>query len=143
MRIWSVHPKYLDAKGLVAVWREGLLAQKVLEGKTRGYRNHPQLVRFMSQADPLAALADYLQVIADEAKRRGYAFEVGKIKSEGAAQPIPLNRGQLLYEWEHFKARLLIRDPQRHKEMLGIAVPETHPLFTVVVGDVENWEQQS
>jgi len=30
MRLWSLHPRYLDAKGLVALWREGLLAQKVL-----------------------------------------------------------------------------------------------------------------
>jgi hypothetical protein len=29
-RIWSLHPKYLDARGLVALWREGLLAQAVL-----------------------------------------------------------------------------------------------------------------
>jgi hypothetical protein len=28
---------------LVAVWREGLLAQAVLQGKTNGYKNHPQL----------------------------------------------------------------------------------------------------
>ena len=46
MRIWSLHPRYLDAKGLVAVWRETLLAKHVLEGKTKGYKNHPQLNRF-------------------------------------------------------------------------------------------------
>lgn len=37
MRIWSLHPSYLDAKGLVALWRETLLAQKVLLGATVGY----------------------------------------------------------------------------------------------------------
>ncbi|WP_368086417.1 pyrimidine dimer DNA glycosylase/endonuclease V [Nitrosomonas sp. Nm34] len=26
MRLWSIHPKYLDAKGLLALWREGLQA---------------------------------------------------------------------------------------------------------------------
>lgn len=46
MRIWSVHPSLLDAKGLVACWRETLLAQKVLQGLTKGYKNHPQLDRF-------------------------------------------------------------------------------------------------
>ena len=37
MRLWSLHPRCLDAKGLVALWREGLLAQEVLRGKTRDY----------------------------------------------------------------------------------------------------------
>ena len=36
MRLWSLHPRYLDAKGLVALWREGLLAQAVLKGQTKG-----------------------------------------------------------------------------------------------------------
>ena len=52
MRLWTLHPRYLDARGLVALWREALLAQKVLRGKTRGYRAHPQLQRFREQADP-------------------------------------------------------------------------------------------
>ena len=46
MRLWSLHPKYLDIKGLVACWREGLLARKVLLDQTKGYKNHPQLIRF-------------------------------------------------------------------------------------------------
>jgi hypothetical protein len=36
MRLWSLHLKYLDAKGLVAVW--GLLAKKVSKEKTKGYK---------------------------------------------------------------------------------------------------------
>ncbi|WP_396134581.1 pyrimidine dimer DNA glycosylase/endonuclease V [Cellulomonas sp. ATA003] len=51
MRIWSVHPRYLDRQGLTAGWREGLLAQKVLTGTTKGYRNHPQLRRFRAAGD--------------------------------------------------------------------------------------------
>lgn len=38
MRLWVSHPKYLDCKGLVALWRESLLARKVLKGKTKGWR---------------------------------------------------------------------------------------------------------
>ena len=41
MRLWTLHPQYLDPRGLVALWREALLAQKVLLGRTRGYRAHP------------------------------------------------------------------------------------------------------
>jgi Pyrimidine dimer DNA glycosylase len=51
MRIWSLHPQYLDRQGLTAAWREGLLAQKVLTGTTKGYRNHPQLRRFRAAGD--------------------------------------------------------------------------------------------
>jgi hypothetical protein len=40
MRKWSIHPQYLDTKGLEALWREALLAKNVLEVKTKGYRNH-------------------------------------------------------------------------------------------------------
>ncbi|MDI3502728.1 MAG: hypothetical protein PWR13_285 [Archaeoglobi archaeon] len=35
MRLWSIHSKYLDAKGLVAVWREGLLAKKYWKEKLK------------------------------------------------------------------------------------------------------------
>ena len=74
MRLWSLHPRYLDAKGLVALWREALLAQKVLQGNTKGYRNHPQLSRFKQQIDPLAAVAAYLCEVQREAARRGYHY---------------------------------------------------------------------
>lgn len=30
MRLWSIHPCYLDSKGLIALWRESLLAQACL-----------------------------------------------------------------------------------------------------------------
>ena len=43
MRLWSIHPRYLDSMGLVALWREALLAQAVLRGETKGYKFHPQL----------------------------------------------------------------------------------------------------
>jgi hypothetical protein len=59
MRIWSIHPKYLDTKGIVALWREALLAKNVLEGKTKGYKNHPQLDRFKSASKPSDAINYY------------------------------------------------------------------------------------
>ena len=67
MRLWSLHPRYLDRAGLVALWREALLAQAVLRGATRGYRRHPQLVRFRSHPDPEGAIAAYLEGICREA----------------------------------------------------------------------------
>ena len=66
MRLWTVHPRYLDAKGLVAAWREALLAQAVLVGVTRGYRQHPQLIRFSSHPEPIPAVGAFLTGLAEE-----------------------------------------------------------------------------
>lgn len=138
MRLWSLHPCYLDARGLVALWREGLLAQKVLAGNTRGYRNHPQLDRFKRQADPLAAIAAYLGEVQQEAVRRGYRFDAGKLAPHGKAARIEVNDGQLAYELAHLRAKLAVRDPAAHGRLP--LQPEAHPLFKVVAGGVEDWE---
>jgi hypothetical protein len=143
MRIWSLHPKYLDRQGLLACWRETLLAQKVLRGETRGYRQHPQLIRFRTQPDPLAAIAAYLAALAEEAGRRGYRFDQSKIVARAAADRIPVGRGQLLYEWEHLKQKLRRRDPARYAGVESIAEPEPHPLFSVVAGPIEAWEKSA
>ena len=112
MRLWSVHPKYLDARGLVAQWREGLLAQAVLRGRTNGYRHHPQLQRFRAQPSPLGAIADYLRGVHAEAVNRGYAFAARKISPARASGVIAVTRGQLMHEWSHLMAKLAIRDPE-------------------------------
>ena len=77
--LWTVHPRYLVAKGLTAAWREALLAQKVLAGATRGYRQHPQLIRFRSHPAPIQAVGEFLTGLAVEAERRGYCFDVNRI----------------------------------------------------------------
>ena len=140
MRLWSLHPRYLDARGLVASWREALLAQAVLRGTTRGYTHHPQLDRFRAQRDPVAAIASYLACLHAEATRRGYCFDAGKIGAKRLHKPIPVTRGQLDHEWQHLRAKLTIRDPARLETMAGIA-RRPHPLFRVVAGDVEPWEK--
>lgn len=141
MRLWSLHPKYLDRQGLLACWREALLAQKVLQGQTRGYRNHPQLTRFRRCPDPLAAAATYLAALADEAAARGYAFDRAKIAPGRAAERIPVTAGQVLYEWEHLKEKLRRRDPARCERFAGLEMPAPHPLFEIVAGEVEPWEK--
>lgn len=140
MRLWSLHPQYLDPKGLVAVWREALLAQKVLQGKTRGYRQHPQLIRFKNQPDPIAAIGAYLQAIADEATKRGYHFDASKIASNVNVARASVTRGQLDYEWTHLKRKLRTRDPQKYRALHQVTKKKSHPLFRVVKGDVEAWE---
>jgi hypothetical protein len=141
MRLWSLHPQYLDRQGLLACWREALLAQKVLQGETKGYRHHPQVTRFRLSPDPLAAIAAYLLPLADEAARRGYAFDRSKILPTRPVPHIPVARGQVLYEWGHLKAKLLRRDPSRLAGFSGIDLPDCHPLFELVPGGVEPWEK--
>ncbi|RMG59748.1 MAG: DNA lyase [Deltaproteobacteria bacterium] len=141
MRLWSLHPKYLDAKGLVAFWREGLLAKAVLEGRTRGYRHHPQLDRFREQDDPVGALTSYLHAVCDEASRRGYRFDRSRLGPEKRNPPIPVTEGQLLFEQKHLLEKLKTRDRERFKILSGVTSPKPHPLFTVVPGGVMPWEK--
>ena len=142
MRLWTLHPRHLDATGLVALWREALLAQAVLLGRTRGYTQHPQLQRFRTAADPLACIAVYLRVVADEATSRGYAFDVTRIlPSDVTVQPIMETEGQLLYEWEHLARKLQRRSPVWYQERVADAQPTAHPLFRIVAGGVRDWER--
>ncbi len=140
MRLWTLHPKYLDAKGLVAAWREALLAQAVLRGRTTGYRRHPQLGRFRNSPTPVASIGWYLLGLHDEASRRGYRFERRRIARPGRALQLKATVGQLESEWRHLKAKLAVRDRAWLSGLGRIAQPEAHPLFRVVPGGVELWE---
>lgn len=141
MRLWSLHPKYLDTKGLLAVWREGLLAKKVLEGKTKGYTKHPQLIRFRSTPDPVAHINEYLSHILEEAKARGYQFDQSKLKRAGKSLgKIKVNQGQVEYEFRHLLSKLKQRTPDRYLELNSVRAIQPHPLFKVVTGEIESWE---
>ena len=142
MRLWSLHSKYLDPQGLVALWRETLLAQAVLRGETRGYRNHPQLDRFKNHSAPLAAISLYLKAIHAEAEMRGYSFDKSKIKPTRKAVTLTVTSGQMAYEWAHLLVKLKERSSALYQKWLATEVPETHPVFTVRAGEVEPWERQ-
>src|SRR5262245_15245934 len=141
MRIWSLHPKYLDARGLVGLWREGLLAQAVLRGKTSGYVHHPQLVRFREHRPPVGFMAEYLRVVHEEAANRGYRFAAAKISRSRALGQLTVTRDQLRFEWRHLLGKLRVRDPKRHAHLAAVKSPQPHPLFRVVRGNVEQWER--
>jgi hypothetical protein len=143
MRLWSLHPKYLDARGLVALWRESLLAQKVLQGLTVGYRSHPQLRRFQSMARPVAAIATYLEPIHAESLHRGYHFNAQKIAPGRIRRKITVTSGQLEYELDHLRDKLRKRDRARIRQLEGVMIPDAHPLFRVELGPVEEWEAVS
>ena len=142
MRLWTLHPRHLDAVGLVALWREALLAQAVLLGRTRGYTRHPQLTRFRSADDPIACISSYLDAVAVEAARRGYRFDRSRIvEPVKPVRRIPETRGQLLYEWEHLGEKLRRRSPAWHRDNVNGEKPTAHPLFRIVAGGVRDWER--
>ena len=163
MRLWSLHPRHLDRQGLTGCWRESLLAQAVLAGRTRGYRSHPQLERFRAQADPLVSVGAYLEALAEEASTRGYRFDRSRIDRRpagsvadgaddvGAAADgdghdadvprIPVTSGQLDLEWRHLLHKLEERSPELWERANALEGPTAHPLFEVVPGPVESWER--
>jgi hypothetical protein len=140
MRLWSLHPAYLDARGLVALWREALLAQAVLRGRTRGYREHPQLRRFIDAPAPLATMARYLRALQAEAVRRGYRFDARKIGRARQVERLPVTRGQLQYELQHLSRKLKLRAPAWLAQWPATTLPRPHPVFTVVRGGIAAWE---
>ncbi len=148
MRIWSINPKYLDQKGLIACWRESLLAKNVLEGKTIGYKNHPQLIRFKKTKNSLLYINSYLYEIYNEAKNRNYNFSKDKIDfllikkftKNLDKNKIPLHDKQLKYEWEHIQKKLKIRDIKKYKENKKVETVEANPIFKIIQGEIESWE---
>lgn len=141
MRLWSIHPQYLDTKGLLAVWREGLLAKKVLEGKTKGYKNHPQLKRFQKINNPIIFINAYLYEIFLEAKRRGYNFDENKIQKAPINKKLTVTDGQIAYEFQHLLNKLKSRDSDAYASIKFIQKITTHPLFRIIKGPVEPWEK--
>lgn len=143
MRLWSLHPRYLDRQGLLALWREGLLARAVIRGETRGYTRHPQLQRFQASADPEAYLDAYLWAVHDEAVRRGYRFDGSKLGPRTEPACLAVTQGQCAYEWQHLRAKLEARSPQVWADWAEVVQPQLHPLFQAVAGDIEAWERLS
>lgn len=141
MRLWSIHPEYLDAAGLVALWREGLLAKKVLQGRTKGYRHHPQVIRFRNQKFPVASINNYLLAVWVESVRRGYAFDKRKLGPQRRVRRIPIPAGQLLFEFMHLRRKLRMRNRKLFLATSNVKKPAAHPLFRVHNGPVAGWEK--
>lgn len=141
MRLWTLHPRYLDRQALLALWREGLLARAVLRGETRGYRHHPQLDRFRDHPVPRSAIDAYLVAVHAEATARGYAFDRSKIGRMQAVEPIAATHGQVAHEWAHLQAKLAVRNPQLLAQWADVGLPECHPLFRPCEGPVATWER--
>jgi hypothetical protein len=141
MRLWSISPEYLDVKGLVANWREGLLARKVLLGKTKGYRNHPQLIRFRAADDPISAVDNYLGFVLEEGLSRGYRFDSSKINKVSSEKAMKVTKGQIDYEFSHLLNKLKDRDPERYNRLKDVQKIKANRFFAIVPGELETWEK--
>ena len=141
MRLWSLHPRYLDRQGLLALWREALLARAVLRGRTRGYRHHPQLERFREHPAPRAAICAYLAAVHAEAARRGYSFDRRKAGPQRAVPPIVVTRGQLAHEWRHLLRKLSRRSPAHYRRWRNLRSPQCHPMMQTRRGGIAAWER--
>lgn len=141
MRLWSIHPKYLDSKGLVALWREALLAKKVLQNKTKGYKNHPQLERFKKQSSPITFIDTYLKTIYDEAKKRNFNFDKSKMGNKFENKKISVTSGQIEYEFKHLLQKLKERDTVKFNKYKYINKIEVNPLVQRIPGNIEDWEK--
>ncbi len=141
MRIWSIHPRYLDGKGLVALWREALLARQVLNGKTKGYKNHPQLERFKAAPTPTSRIDQYLSAIYQEAVERGYHFNEKKFVHDFIPRKMTVTRGQMKYETAHLLKKLKKRDAKKYRKLASARTIAPHPMFIAVRGGIEDWEK--
>lgn len=141
MRLWSISPKYLDSKGLVALWRESLLAKAVLEGNTSGYKNHPQLQRFKDTENPMGYIDKYLEHIYNESLERGYDFDSSKFSKIVDVTKIAVTDKQVEYEFQHLLRKLENRGPKLFKRIQNTTSIETHPIFTIITGGIEEWEK--
>ena len=141
MRLWTLHPRYLDTQGLTALWRESLLARAVLRGETRGYKHHAQLLRFQLHLDPCRAIDTYLHGVHAESLARGYRFDPGKLGGTQTDLPIIATSGQLAHEWQHLLGKLQLRSPALFTQWNASDPPQPHPTFTIVSGGVEPWER--
>lgn len=143
MRLWSLHPKYLDARGLVALWLEALLVKAVLRNETKSYRNHPQLERFRTSSTPLLVINSFLAGVFADSAARGYSFNRDKVEPVRTALRLPVATGQIAYQWSHLLSKLSKRSPEISASVSSTVKVECHPPFTARSAQIATWERQA
>lgn len=167
MRLWTIHPTFLDNEGLHGLWREGLLAQKIIEDPTHGRSNNPQIARFRNHVSPISILGAYLWTVGHEGMERGFKYNVARIedppmlgsimvpKGSSGDPRIPVTEEQIRFEFDHLFSKLEERDPVSLEKILNYSVQSTikyredfrlkaiNPAFRIVVGPIESWEKVS
>lgn len=152
MRIWSISPSLLDSKRLNAQWREALLCRKVLEGNTKGYKNHPQFLRVKKHPQPFYFINMFLYYVWEEGNSRGYKYDREKlIEGLGSVygeplKPMEVTEEQLEYEFHHNQLKMDSQcDRYKANELLlkeSNVIPVNNFLFKVTEGKIEDFEKQ-
>lgn len=141
MLVWSIHPSYLEVKNFVALWSESLLAQNVLLGNTKGWVNHPQLIRFRKHEFPLQAIANYLHDVCDEAENRGYNFKLEKIQLPWQKiDKLQITMAGIEHEWQYFLKKMKLRNLKYFNKWKNNIEIKTHPAFKIIEGKIKDWE---
>ena len=117
-----------------------MLAKHVLEGRTKGYTQHPQLNRFKAADNSLPLIHYYLEEVYKEAMHRNYRFDPSKFEVIEKPSGLTVTVGQLNYEMQHLLNKLQLRDKERYEQIKQLIVVEPHPVFNIIPGDVEDWE---
>lgn len=138
MRLWTIHPEYLDNKQLSTLWRDTLLAKNVLSGLTKHHKSDSQLNRFQNHPIPRKAINFYLSIIWEESQNRNMPFDESKFSKTSLKEKefIEVNTGQVSFEFKRLKQ-------EQKNDIIQIpAKIKIHPLFKSVNGPVEVWEKQ-
>ena len=149
MRIWSIHPMYLDSKRLTAQWREALLCRAVLEGNTKGYKKHPQFLRVKNFHQPHYFINMFLYEIWNESKNRGYSFDKDKLMSDLSLKYgclldlMEVTEGQLEYEFKHLQNKLGEFNSKyiENNQMINEDGILPNPCFMSIQGDIMDFEK--
>ncbi len=130
MNLLSIHPKYLDKQALISLWREGLTAQKVLNGELTLKKESSLLKRFRQSGNPIKAIGAYLSMIASEGARQGCKLNHEKIICPNFdSEAIELDSQQIIFEMNFLKDKLKKRDTQKYRELKQLHYIETNPVF--------------
>lgn len=153
MRLWSLHPSYLDKQALQVCWADALQALEYYKQERaymKGITNdlspyfYPCLDRFRMTGSPIAHITNYLHGLCDESERRNTPFGRAKLPEFTPGLRLKVTDGQIARE-----EKLLLLQLNRRKQTqlwMDLFVAEyvqPHPLFEIVSGPVEPWETSS
>lgn len=132
MRLLSIHPKYLDKHALIALWREGLLAQKALSDGASVGKDSVHLVNFKNKANPVRAIGSYLSFVAAEGAKQGCRLNHERILHPNFDNGfMEADAEQMVVEFEQLKARLKMRDKPKFKTLKDMRKIEANPVFNL------------
>jgi hypothetical protein len=114
---------------------------KGFDRNNQGLPQSPTTQSISTIRNPTRAIANYLWSVADEAKERGYHFDVSKIAAPRRMFTIPVTKGQLAYELAHLKQKLRQRDPKQFQLVNKREPVKVNSTFKAMEGPMAPWER--